>query len=215
MVHARPHHPLQTFANSPLGRGLGPAFVAGVGLFSLLSACPRKMAAHSGRSVPVCATQDCATGRTLDDGCTDDGRCASCVKPCPDLPPVEAGVAGEARDASPRSSPKEGGDGARDAAPAPPQQLRALAGEGERGIFWIPVKGDFPFEDLLLLRDGHYFTHLHDHPAAVGTWRMDGAALTLDGWMGDDPYVIDEVRVGAHELRGVAGGTPIVLRRLR
>jgi hypothetical protein len=28
------------------------------------------------------ATQDCATGRVIDDGCAADGRCASCVNAC-------------------------------------------------------------------------------------------------------------------------------------
>lgn len=36
-----------------------------------------------GRPQPVCATQDCATGKMLDDGCSDDGRCMSCVNACP------------------------------------------------------------------------------------------------------------------------------------
>jgi len=35
------------------------------------------------RATPVCATQDCATKKIIDDGCAADGRCASCLNPCP------------------------------------------------------------------------------------------------------------------------------------
>ena len=190
-------------------------FLVAAALGSLLSACPRKTTANRGRSVPVCATQDCASGRIVDDGCTDDGRCASCVNACPSLLTATTSSSfARGPDAS-SDEPRGGGDAALDAAPAPPLQLRALAGEGTAGVFWIPVKGDFPFEDLLLSRDGHYFTHLHDHPAAVGTWRIDGDSLTLDGWMGDGQYVISGVHVDEHELRGFAGSTTIVLHRMR
>jgi hypothetical protein len=44
-----------------------------------LAGCPSKM--HK-RSDPVCALRDCASGKIIDDGCSDDGRCASCVSPC-------------------------------------------------------------------------------------------------------------------------------------
>jgi hypothetical protein len=40
----------------------------------------------SGRASPVCAVQDCATGNIIDDGCAADGRCLSCVTPCPNTP---------------------------------------------------------------------------------------------------------------------------------
>ena len=40
--------------------------------------CPDK----SNRSEPVCARQDCATGKILDDGCAADGRCKSCINDC-------------------------------------------------------------------------------------------------------------------------------------
>jgi hypothetical protein len=189
-------------------------FLLAAVLGSLLLACPRRTPAQRGRSVPVCATQDCATGRILDDGCTDDGRCASCVNACPNLLVVDGDAAREVRDAS-SSRPSGGDDAALDAAPAQPLQIRALAGEGTAGVFWIPVKGDFPFEDLLLRRDGQYVTHLHDRPGAFGTWHMDGDTLTLEGWMGDGQYVLRGVHVDAHELRGVAESTTIVLRRMR
>jgi hypothetical protein len=39
--------------------------------------------ARRGRSTPICAVQDCATGKTIDDGCSDDGRCLSCINACP------------------------------------------------------------------------------------------------------------------------------------
>jgi hypothetical protein len=187
-------------------------FLVAAALGSLLLACPRKAPPQRARSVPVCATQDCATGRIVDDGCTDDGRCASCVNACPGpavaTPPVAFDAASSVvLDAAPAPAAPP--------APAPPSQLRALAGEGTAGVFWIPAKGDFPFEDLLLQRDGQYVTHLHDRPGASGTWQMDGDALTLEGWMGDGPYVLRRVHVDEHELRGFAEGTMIVLRRMR
>ena len=190
----------------------------------LLLACPGKTHANRGRSVPVCASQDCATSRILDDGCTDDGRCASCVNACSGLPAVSGAASSGAAPTSssvapvpdaPSQAPRGAGKGTLVAAPASPLKLRALAGEGTDGVFWIPVKGDFPFEDLLLGRDGQYFTHLHDRPAAFGTWRMDGDTLTLNGWMGDGQYVIRGVHIDEREFRGFAEGAPIVLRRMR
>ncbi|HEY8040200.1 MAG TPA: hypothetical protein VIF15_10430 [Polyangiaceae bacterium] len=53
----------------------------------LLLFCIGTVACHGpakrGRSVPICAVQDCATHKMVDDGCADDGRCASCVNTCP------------------------------------------------------------------------------------------------------------------------------------
>ena len=41
------------------------------------------------RTTPVCARLDCATGNVVDDGCTGDGRCTSCVTTCePALTPT-------------------------------------------------------------------------------------------------------------------------------
>jgi len=49
-------------------------------------ACSRGTAAattlHPDRKTPICAVQDCATGKVVDNGCTDDGRCASCMNAC-------------------------------------------------------------------------------------------------------------------------------------
>jgi len=42
---------------------------------------------------PRCATQDCATGKIIDNGCTPDGRCASCVNFCPPPTPTASGRA--------------------------------------------------------------------------------------------------------------------------
>jgi hypothetical protein len=36
-----------------------------------------------GRANPTCAVQDCATGKTIDDGCSEDGRCLACINQCP------------------------------------------------------------------------------------------------------------------------------------
>ena len=52
----------------------------------LATACETSRGAPRGRTEPVCAVQDCATGRIVDDGCADDGRCASCVNPCAPAP---------------------------------------------------------------------------------------------------------------------------------
>lgn len=54
-------------------------FVAASMLGIGLEGCPPKV---QKRSDPVCAVRDCATGKIIDDGCTEDGRCASCVSPC-------------------------------------------------------------------------------------------------------------------------------------
>jgi hypothetical protein len=51
----------------------------------------RSCASHNrpGRATPICAVQDCTSGRVVDDGCADDGRCLSCVNPCSSsTPPV-------------------------------------------------------------------------------------------------------------------------------
>jgi hypothetical protein len=34
-------------------------------------------------ATPVCAVQDCATGKITDNGCTPSGECASCINYCP------------------------------------------------------------------------------------------------------------------------------------
>ena len=47
----------------------------------LLLAAPC-IAPRSDRAVPVCAVQDCATGKILDDGCAADGKCKSCINDC-------------------------------------------------------------------------------------------------------------------------------------
>jgi hypothetical protein len=52
--------------------------------------CPALAASKAPRrSEPVCAVQDCKTKKIVDNGCSDDGRCAACVNACPqDLPPL-------------------------------------------------------------------------------------------------------------------------------
>lgn len=37
---------------------------------------------RKGRKEPICAVQDCATGKIIDDGCDETGRCASCINSC-------------------------------------------------------------------------------------------------------------------------------------
>jgi hypothetical protein len=43
-------------------------------------------AGSSSRSTPICAIQDCESHVVIDNGCTSDGRCLSCVNPCPETP---------------------------------------------------------------------------------------------------------------------------------
>lgn len=70
MTQARPRraHPIIALA-------IGVMSIARVG-------CREPANARSKRTQPVCATQDCATGKVIDDGCAADGRCASCVNAC-------------------------------------------------------------------------------------------------------------------------------------
>ena len=35
------------------------------------------------RETPTCALQDCATGKIIDNGCSSDGHCLSCINACP------------------------------------------------------------------------------------------------------------------------------------
>lgn len=58
-------------------------------LILLLAACKKEPSKvhRTGRTKPVCATQDCATKTITDNGCADDGSCLSCVNMCPsDMP---------------------------------------------------------------------------------------------------------------------------------
>lgn len=63
----------------------------GAALVLLASGCRKasddvREAGSSPRSTPSCAIQDCASHLIIDDGCTSDGRCLSCVNPCPEAP---------------------------------------------------------------------------------------------------------------------------------
>lgn len=63
----------------------------GAALLLLASGCRRpsddvREAGSSSRSTPICATKDCASQLIIDNGCTSDGRCLSCVNPCPETP---------------------------------------------------------------------------------------------------------------------------------
>jgi hypothetical protein len=60
--------------------------VLGYGLLVVAaSACRSEEQGHR-RETPVCAIQDCATGRIVDDGCVGGGlgsrRCLACVNAC-------------------------------------------------------------------------------------------------------------------------------------
>lgn len=48
-------------------------------LSALLLSCPDS---HANRANPICAVQDCKTGEIIDDGCSADGRCKSCINDC-------------------------------------------------------------------------------------------------------------------------------------
>jgi hypothetical protein len=47
---------------------------------ALASACPDNF--HNPRTEPVCALQDCASGKILDDGCAENGKCKPCINDC-------------------------------------------------------------------------------------------------------------------------------------
>jgi hypothetical protein len=97
--------------------------------------------------------------------------------------------------------------------PAPPALLRALAGKDDWGLAWIPVKGQFLFDDLVLHPDGTYDTHLHERPGSFGHWRVDGDTLTLDAWLGDGEFVVRGLRVDGRRLQGGSSDGPLVMRR--
>jgi hypothetical protein len=59
-----------------------PRFWQRHALWLLLVAAAPCIAPRSDRSNPVCAVQNCATGEILDDGCSHDGRCKSCINDC-------------------------------------------------------------------------------------------------------------------------------------
>jgi hypothetical protein len=90
--------------------------------------------------------------------------------------------------------------------------LEMLAGAGE-GEFWMPVRGAFPDDDLLLTPDGKFLTHLHQRPSSMGTFQLEGTTLTLHGWMGDGDWVVTSMYVHGATLEGVAEGKPLVMRR--
>jgi len=49
----------------------------------LLTACPPAPTSPAMRPRdPTCAVRDCATGKIIDNGCTADGRCETCVNFC-------------------------------------------------------------------------------------------------------------------------------------
>src|SRR5258708_2800127 len=65
--------------------------IVGLTAVALSSCRDRNQPAPHARNTPTCAVQDCVTGRILDDGCSSDGRCVSCVNECP----VTTGGAGQ------------------------------------------------------------------------------------------------------------------------
>ncbi|HXK17936.1 MAG TPA: hypothetical protein VNG33_09045 [Polyangiaceae bacterium] len=91
---------------------------------------------------------------------------------------------------------------------------RALAGRtGTPGIFWMAKIGGFLDEDLLLMPDGTYITHLHQHPGSAGEWSLEGDVLTLHGWLGDRTFVVRSLRIQGNELRGVGEDGPLVMKK--
>jgi hypothetical protein len=68
---------------------LGCAFI--LSALAIAPACDKKVAEQpKGRKEPVCAFQDCATGKVLDDGCDQTGRCSSCINLCASAEPPSA-----------------------------------------------------------------------------------------------------------------------------
>jgi len=76
-----------------IARGAGHRLVLALGAVLLLLAAGCSKASHdereagtSSRSTPVCAIQDCESHVVIDNGCTSDGRCLSCINTCPETP---------------------------------------------------------------------------------------------------------------------------------
>jgi hypothetical protein len=100
--------------------------------------------------------------------------------------------------------------------PPPPEDLaRAFAGKGEDGYFWLPTVNDhFPEEDLLAMPNGTYITHLHERPNSSGRWSIVGDVLTLDGWYGEGPFVLQSLRIQGDDLTATSTGGAIFMQRL-
>jgi hypothetical protein len=92
----------------------------------------------------------------------------------------------------------------------------ALAGD-DAGVFWLPAPDDertgILSEDVLLLPEGDFVTHIHEHPGVGGRWRLSGDTLVLDFGGGLKDLSITSVRVRKRELQGLVDGHPVVLRR--
>ena len=65
----------------------GMKLVGGMCTLLYLEGCPPSSTDQAQRAEPQCATLDCKTGKVVDNGCTPDGRCKSCVNTCD--PPIE------------------------------------------------------------------------------------------------------------------------------
>jgi hypothetical protein len=125
--------------------------------------------------------------------------------------------ASQSKSGAARSSaaPSDGAPPSATPPPASPQLVRLLAGEGDDGVFWVAERGDpLLADDVLIMPDGHYITHLHERPASSGKWWVTGDALILDHWLGDQVLTVMSLDVDETRLRGVVRGKPVVLRRL-
>jgi hypothetical protein len=79
--------------NLPAERTLRCATI--ISALAIVLACNDKGAIEQrkGRKKPTCAVQDCASGKIVDDGCDESGRCASCVNSCTSgVPPSAAPI---------------------------------------------------------------------------------------------------------------------------
>ena len=80
-------------STSRIARAAGHRLVVALGAVLLLHAAGCRKSSHdaqeagtTSRSTPVCAIQDCESRVVIDDGCTSDGRCLSCINACPETP---------------------------------------------------------------------------------------------------------------------------------
>ncbi|MGH7436042.1 MAG: hypothetical protein ACRENE_10250 [Polyangiaceae bacterium] len=92
----------------------------------------------------------------------------------------------------------------------------ALAGD-DGGVFWLPAPNEertgILSDDVLLLPEGAFITHIHERPGVAGRWRLSGDTLLFDFGGGTKNLAITSVRVRKRELQGLVDGRPVVLRR--
>ncbi len=125
-------------------------------------------------------------------------------------PPSASATDGPARAAGPATAASPPAPSAVKAPPKIAAPSRSALAAPRSGTIWVLVSGAFDYEDVLLLPDGTYITHLHHHPGASGSWALSGATLTLESYGGDGALRIEGVAVHGGLLTGTADGEKLV-----